>query len=206
MKNMALALYGALSPPALNAENENRGQDGAGLVTNQTGCWTPANVVYPVKSNSVNYLADLFHDVFNNFRGLSPDLLDNPRWLQNKMPYTGELLMGHLRYGTHGANTIETVHPFLRQNNWISRNLVWAILIWPMWRTVQQLVSFGQYLKKIRYRHDPRKNGTLPGWWSTAIVFGNPMDIPMKKSTIYLRQLDIQRLLKRACKNLMADM
>ena len=60
------------------------------------------------------------------FSELPPEQLQDAEWLYDNMPYTGELLMGHLRYGTHGDNSIETCHPFLRQNNWITRNLVLA--------------------------------------------------------------------------------
>ncbi|MEP7269621.1 MAG: amidophosphoribosyltransferase, partial [Saprospiraceae bacterium] len=144
------ALYGVYRLQLLMQKMRNRGQDGAGLVTIKLDAEPGKRYISRKRSNSVNYLADLFHDVFNNFRNLNPKLLNDPAWLRRNMPYTGEVLMGHLRYGTHGANTIETVHPFLRQNNWISRNLVLAgnFNLTNVDELFAELVSFGQYPKE----------------------------------------------------------
>ncbi len=199
------ALYGLYRLQLLMQKMRNRGQDGAGLVTIKLDAEPGKRYISRKRSNSVNYLADLFHDVFNNFRGLSPDLLDNPRWLQNKMPYTGELLMGHLRYGTHGANTIETVHPFLRQNNWISRNLVLAgnFNLTNVEELFNELVSFGQYpkeksdtvtiLEKIGHFLDDEVQ-RLFNWYKPDGYTNEEIN------QFIFDNLDIQRLLKRACK------
>lgn len=60
------------------------------------------------------------------YDALDQTLVQDMEWLKDNFPYAGELLIGHLRYGTHGGNSIENIHPFLRQNNWMSRNLVLA--------------------------------------------------------------------------------
>jgi amidophosphoribosyltransferase len=72
---------------------------------------------------------------------------DDTKWLRENMPYMGEVLMGHLRYGTHGDNSIELVHPFHRQNNWISRNLLLAgnFNMTNVDELFQELVELGQY-------------------------------------------------------------
>jgi amidophosphoribosyltransferase len=56
----------------------------------------------------------------------TPELLKDVPWLKKNLPFTGEVFLGHLRYGTYGGNTIEACHPFLRQNNWPTRNLIVA--------------------------------------------------------------------------------
>ena len=199
------ALYGLYRLQLLMQKMRNRGQDGAGLVTIKLDAEPGKRYISRKRSNSVNYLADLFHDVFNNFRGLNPKLLDDPAWLQRHMPYTGELLMGHLRYGTHGANTIETVHPFLRQNNWISRNLVLAgnFNLTNVEELFSELVSFGQYpkeksdtvtiLEKIGHFLDDEVQ-RLFNWYKPDGYTNEEIN------QFIFDNLDIQRLLKRACK------
>src|SRR5690606_843065 len=61
---------------------------------------------------------------FDAVRAMDPKLMDDCDWLKHNVAFIGEVLMGHLRYGTHGRNSIEKCHPFLRQNNWMTRNLV----------------------------------------------------------------------------------
>ena len=63
---------------------------------------------------------------FVDLEKTNPEKLKDPHWLKENMPFTGEVFLGHLRYGTFGGNTIEQCHPFLRQNNWKTRNLVLA--------------------------------------------------------------------------------
>lgn len=199
------ALYGVYRMQILMQKMRNRGQDGAGIVTIKLDAEPGKRYISRKRSNSVNYLTDLFNDVFNNFRGLKPSLLNDPVWLQKHMPYTGELLMGHLRYGTHGANTIETVHPFLRQNNWISRNLVLAgnFNLTNVEELFAELVSFGQYpkeksdtvtiLEKIGHFLDDEVQ-RLFNWYKPDGYTNEEIN------QFIFDNLDIQRLLKRACK------
>lgn len=199
------ALYGLYRLQLLMQKMRNRGQDGAGLVTIKLDAQPGTRYISRKRSNSVNYLTDLFNDVFNNFRGLKPALLDNPAWLRKQMPYTGELLMGHLRYGTHGANTIETVHPFLRQNNWISRNLVLAgnFNLTNVEELFSELVSFGQYpkeksdtvtiLEKIGHFLDDEVQ-RLFNWYKPDGYSNEEIN------QFIFDNLDLQRLLRRACK------
>ncbi|MEP7321759.1 MAG: amidophosphoribosyltransferase [Saprospiraceae bacterium] len=199
------ALYGVYRMQLLMQKMRNRGQDGAGIVTIKLDAEPGKRYISRKRSNSVNYLQDLFNDVFNNFRGLKPSLLNDPAWLQKHMPYTGELLMGHLRYGTHGANTIETVHPFLRQNNWISRNLVLAgnFNLTNVEELFAELVSFGQYpkeksdtvtiLEKIGHFLDDEVQ-RLFNWYKPDGYTNEEIN------QFIFDNLDLQRLLRRACK------
>ncbi|MEM8907022.1 MAG: class II glutamine amidotransferase, partial [Bacteroidota bacterium] len=120
------ALYGVNKLQLLLKKMRNRGQDGAGMATIKLNPKPGERYISRKRNNSANYLNNLFSDVYSYFKDCTPEQLNDPAWLQENRPFTGELLLGHLRYGTHGVNTIETCHPFLRQNNWISRNIVLA--------------------------------------------------------------------------------
>ena len=120
------ALYGLNKLKLLMQKMRNRGQDGAGLATLKLDIEPGHKYISRKRSNASNYLDDLFEKVFERFTKLPPEQLADAEWLKANLPYTGELPMGHLRYGTHGDNSMETCHPFLRQNNWIPRNLILA--------------------------------------------------------------------------------
>ncbi len=144
-------LYGLNKLQILLQKQRNRGQDGAGVATIKLDL-QPGNRYISRKRNiGSTYLKDLFEQIYNNFDGLSNDQLNDIDWLKHNVGYTGELLLGHLRYGTHGVNNIESVHPFLRQNNWISRNLVCAgnFNMTNIDELFEELLSFGQYPKEV---------------------------------------------------------
>jgi len=119
--------YGVNKLYLLMEKQHNRGQDGAGV----------ANIVleqdygYPYifrhRSIESNPIIDVFEKVGSKFKKFrkEKDYLD-PRWLRKNVPFSGELFLGHLRYGTHGKNTIDTCHPVIRRSNWRSRNLALA--------------------------------------------------------------------------------
>ncbi len=144
------SLYGLYKLQILLQKQRNRGQDGAGLATIKLNTEPGKRYISRRRSNSSRYLKDLFKGAFAHFESCTREQLNDPAWLKNNKPYTGELLLGHLRYGTHGKNTIETVHPFLRQNNWISRNLVIAgnFNLTNVTELFQELVELGQYPKE----------------------------------------------------------
>jgi len=107
----------------------NRGQDGAGVATIKLD--VPPGTTYLDRMRSVKPKAtqDIFGHINNSFieaQKNHPDLYNKPNWQKENIPFLGELLLGHLRYGTFGKNTIASCHPFKRQNNWMSRNLVVA--------------------------------------------------------------------------------
>ncbi len=144
------ALYGLQKIQLLMQKQRNRGQDGAGLATIKLDCDPGSRYISRKRSNAPNYLDDLFAKIQLHFVDVPADKLEDPAWLKANKPYTGELLLGHLRYGTHGDNTIETCHPFLRQNNWISRNLILAgnFNLTNVDELFDELVELGQYPKE----------------------------------------------------------
>ena len=113
----------------LMEKQRNRGQDGAGMANVKLD--TPAGKRYisRKRSTTTNPIQDLFAQInqrFINLQESDPSKLEDTNWLKHNMPFTGELFLGHLRYGTYGGNSIEQCHPFLRQNNWKTRNLALA--------------------------------------------------------------------------------
>ena len=113
----------------LMEKQRNRGQDGAGMANVKLD--TPAGKRYisRKRSTTTNPIQDLFAQInqrFINLEESDPSKLEDTNWLKHNMPFTGELFLGHLRYGTYGGNSIEQCHPFLRQNNWKTRNLALA--------------------------------------------------------------------------------
>ena len=113
----------------LMEKQRNRGQDGAGMANVKLN--TPAGKRYISRKRSTNNnpIQDLFENINKRFIDLeesNPKKVEDTKWLKNNMPFTGELFLGHLRYGTYGGNSIEQCHPFLRQNNWKTRNLALA--------------------------------------------------------------------------------
>ncbi|MBK8346646.1 MAG: amidophosphoribosyltransferase [Saprospiraceae bacterium] len=204
-KKYGTALYGLNKMNLLLQKQRNRGQDGAGLVTIKLDSMPGTRYISRRRSNSPQYLKDLFEGVFSHFNDVTKEQLNDPVWLKENKPYTGELLLGHLRYGTHGANTIETVHPFLRQNNWITRNLVLAgnFNLTNVDELFGELLSFGQYpkeksdtvtvLEKIGHFLDDEVQ-RLFNWFKPEGYTNQEIN------TLIAEHLDVQRLLQRACR------
>src|ERR1700757_287032 len=107
----------------------NRGQDGAGVATIKLDTAPGTQYIDRLRSIRTRATLDIFtqiHDNFNAAKKQSPNEYNEVDWQKKNLPFLGELLIGHLRYGTFGKNNIESCHPFLRQNNWKTRNLVVA--------------------------------------------------------------------------------
>lgn len=110
-------------------KQHNRGQDGAGLANIKIDTPPGTRYISRTRSNDQNPIQEVFKNIntrFNELAESDPSKLKDPIWLKENMPFTGEVFLGHVRYGTFGKNNIEAVHPFLRQNNWKTRNLVVA--------------------------------------------------------------------------------
>lgn len=199
------AFYGLQKLRLLLQKQRNRGQDGAGLATIKLDVQPGKKYISRKRSNNSNYLDDLFKQVYLHFKNLSDDQINDPAWLKNNKPYMGELLLGHLRYGTHGANTIETCHPFLRQNNWISRNLILAgnFNLTNVDELFEELVDLGQYpkeksdtvtvLEKIGHFLDDEVQRLYT--WFKPDGYTN-----IEINDLITENLDLQRLLRRASK------
>ncbi len=107
----------------------NRGQDGAGIATIKLDAEPGTNYIDRLRSIENKATQDIFNqinDLFVNAQIKKPNEYKDAKWQKNNIPFLGDLLLGHLRYGTFGKNSIHSCHPFRRQNNWMSRNLVVA--------------------------------------------------------------------------------
>ncbi|MFM7401956.1 MAG: amidophosphoribosyltransferase, partial [Bacteroidota bacterium] len=204
-KKYGTAFYGVQKMQLLMQKMRNRGQDGAGIATIKLNPQPGTRYISRKRSNAPNYLADLFEMVWARLNAVTPEQLNDPVWLRANMPYTGEVLMGHLRYGTHGDNSIERVHPFHRQNNWINRNLLLAgnFNMTNVDELFQELVELGQYpkeksdtvtvLEKIGHFLDDEVQ-RLHTWFKPEGMTNQAIN------QLIFDNLDIQRLLRRACK------
>tara|TARA_R110000868_G_scaffold38261_7_gene134094 strand:+ start:32 stop:1930 length:1899 start_codon:yes stop_codon:yes gene_type:complete len=123
------AFYGVNKMYLMMEKQHNRGQDGAGFASVKLDTTPGERYISRVRSVAQQPIQDIFAQI--NQR-INKELTENPEYvdsvaLQKKnIPYIGELLLGHVRYGTFGKNSVESVHPFLRQNNWQHRNLILA--------------------------------------------------------------------------------
>ncbi len=199
------SLYGLEKLRLLMQKMRNRGQDGAGLATIKINPSPGKKYISRKRSIAPNYLDDLFNQVWDRFDGLSNKKMNDPAYLKEHVPYTGELLMGHLRYGTHGDNGIETCHPFLRQNNWINRNLILAgnFNLTNVDELFDELVDLGQYpkeksdtvtvLEKIGHFLDDEVQRLYT--WFKPDGYSN-----VEINDFIFKELDIARLLRRASK------
>ena len=128
-KKYGTSFYGLKKMYLLMEKQRNRGQDGAGMANIKLNTPPGKRYISRKRSTTENPIQDLFAQINKRFIDLeesNPKKLDDINWLKNNMPFTGELFLGHLRYGTYGGNSIEQCHPFLRQNNWKTRNLALA--------------------------------------------------------------------------------
>lgn len=120
------AFYGLNKMYLLMEKQHNRGQDGAGLANIKLDVPPGRRYISRIRSVDSRPIQDVFSRIMPRFEGLSSEQLKDGRFLQEEMAFTGELFLAHLRYGTYGKNQVENCHPFLRQNNWRTRNLVVA--------------------------------------------------------------------------------
>jgi len=129
LEKYGTAFYGLNKMQLLMEKQHNRGQDGAGIANIKLDIQPGERYISRARSIDKNPIQDLFGQIgsrFNQLASESPDKLKDVAYLKKHTGFTGELFLGHLRYGTFGRNSIESCHPFLRQNNWMTRNLVLA--------------------------------------------------------------------------------
>ena len=113
----------------LMEKQHNRGQDGAGIATLKLDTKPGEKYISRLRSVEKQPIQDIFQNVFKDFndkKALKNGRLKNAKWLKKNISSVGEMYLGHLRYGTHGKNSKQSCHPFIRKNNWRSRNLVVA--------------------------------------------------------------------------------
>ena len=147
------AFYGLNKMYLLMEKQRNRGQDGAGLANIKLNMAPGTRYISRYRSVDTNSIGDIFGKVQKRIaEGIAGDVsrLSDVPWLKDNVPFTGEVFLGHLRYGTYGGNTIEACHPFLRQNNWPTRNLIVAgnFNMTNVDELFNELVELGQHPKE----------------------------------------------------------
>ena len=138
----------------LMEKQHNRGQDGAGLANIKFDTKPGEQYINITKSNTSTPIQDIFAEAFKDMKALkasNPEKAKDIKWLKNNARFTGELFLGHLRYGTFGKDEIDNLHPFLRENNWKTRNLVLAgnFNLTNIDEMLDKLISLGQHPVKV---------------------------------------------------------
>jgi amidophosphoribosyltransferase len=153
LEKYGTALYGINKMHLLMEKQHNRGQDGAGIANIKFDMEPGQRYISRTRSIKKNPTQDIFDQINGKFRQIqqeNPAHLTDVDFLKQNVGFTGELFLGHLRYGTFGRNSIESCHPFLRQNNWITRNLVVAgnFNLTNVDELFQTLINLGQHPKE----------------------------------------------------------
>jgi amidophosphoribosyltransferase len=203
------AFYGVEKMYLLMEKQHNRGQDGAGFASIKLDVKPGQRYISRIRSNQAQPIQDIFAQI--NAR-ISDELAKNPSYQNNvalqkeHIPYVGELFLGHVRYGTFGKNSIESVHPFLRQNNWMHRNLLVAgnFNMTNVKELFQDLVDVGQHpklmadtvtvMEKIGHFLDDEITDLYMDCKNEGLT-------KLEASPVIAERLNIARILKRASKN-----
>ncbi|MBT3385339.1 MAG: amidophosphoribosyltransferase [Prolixibacteraceae bacterium] len=200
--------YGLNKLYLLMEKQHNRGQDGAGIVCAKNHLSPGSTYLHRFRSIEQNPIKDVFDKVNKPLRKAKRNQIniDDPNWAYEKFPFAGELYLGHLRYGTFGKNSIEFVHPVMRQNNWKSRNLVLAgnFNLTNTDELFKVLVDLGQHpkaytdtvtaLEKLGHFLDEENQVLFRKYKSEG--YGNQEISPLIEKNI-----DIQNVLERATKD-----
>jgi amidophosphoribosyltransferase len=148
------AFYGVQKMYLLMEKQHNRGQDGAGFASIKLDVEPGERYISRVRSTDTQPIQDVFAQInerINDELTAHPEYADNVELQKKKIPYIGELFLGHVRYGTFGKNSIESVHPFLRQNTWMHRNLIVAgnFNMTNVTELFNSLIELGQHPKEM---------------------------------------------------------
>ncbi len=192
----------------LMEKQHNRGQDGAGVANIKIDIKPGHRYISRYRSVEPQPIADIFKKISKKYRKAQreyPQKFYNGQWLKENVAFTGELWLGHLRYGTHGENSIEQVHPFLRQNNWRSRNLVIAgnFNMTNVDVLFKKLVSIGQHPKdKVDTVTVMEKIGHFLDL-ENQLIFDKYKDKFTNEeiSDLIANEIDLARVLERSCKD-----
>jgi len=147
------AFYGINKMYLLMEKQHNRGQDGAGFASLKFNVEPGTRYISRVRSNKSQPIQDIFAQINGRLNAVldeNPDKKDDINWQEENMPYVGNLFLGHVRYGTFGNNSIESVHPFLRQSNWRHQNLIVAgnFNMTNSKQMLEELIELGQHPKE----------------------------------------------------------
>jgi amidophosphoribosyltransferase len=203
------AAYGINKLYLLMEKQHNRGQDGAGVANVVINPKPGLPYMYRHRSIQEQPIIDVFAKIGKKLKKAqkqNPDKFKNAKWLQQNVPFMGEVFLGHLRYGTHGGNSIENCHPIQRTNNWRSRNLMVAgnFNMTNVEEQFAKLVQLGQHptafsdtvtvMEKIGHFLDAENQ--------RLFEFYNGKGHTNQEITQILEdEIDLQRVLQRACKD-----
>lgn len=148
------AFYGIQKMYLLMEKQHNRGQDGAGLASIKLDVEPGERYISRIRSNDGQAIQDIFKQINERVNG---EMQDHPEYANDvaaqkkNIPYVAEVYLGHVRYGTFGKNNVESVHPFLRQNNWMHRNLIVAgnFNMTNVAELFSSLIEIGQHPKEM---------------------------------------------------------
>jgi amidophosphoribosyltransferase len=203
------AFYGINKMYLLMEKQHNRGQDGAGFASIKINVAPGTRYISRVRSNKSTPIQDVFaqiNDRLNSVLEQNPDKKDDVQWQEENMPYIGNLFLGHVRYGTFGKNSIESVHPFLRQSNWRHQNLIVAgnFNMTNSKQLLEELVELGQHPKEftdtvtVMEKIGHFLEEEVSSLYQQAKIKGfNKKDA----SPFIEEHLDLQNVLKRSAKN-----
>ncbi|MGN6178272.1 MAG: class II glutamine amidotransferase [Mucilaginibacter sp.] len=209
-KKYGTALYGLNKLYLLMEKQHNRGQDGAGVATIKLDIEPGKRYISRHRSMASNAVADIFEYIQKKFADIekeSPEKMQDAEWLKQNVSFAGEVLLGHLRYGTHGKNSIENCHPFLRQNNWMTRNLVIAgnFNMTNVDELLQQLYDLGQHpkekadtvtvLEKIGHFLDTENQGLFDQYKREGL------DDNMEISKLIANDMDVAKILRKSARS-----
>ncbi|MFZ6665562.1 amidophosphoribosyltransferase [Peijinzhouia sedimentorum] len=201
-------LYAINKMYLLMQKQHNRGQDGAGIANIKIGVGAGNKYISRYRSVDSQAITEIFSKLgakFEEAKREGGENYLNENWLKENVAFTGEVWLGHLRYGTHGKNQIESCHPMLRMNNWRSRNLVVAgnFNLTNVEELFNHLVSLGQ--------HPKEKTDTVTVMEKIGHFLDEENQMLFNKykgkntnkqiTEIIENELDLQRVLKRACKD-----
>ncbi|MFT7029355.1 MAG: amidophosphoribosyltransferase [Marinoscillum sp.] len=189
-------------------KQHNRGQDGVGVANIKLDMQPGSRYISRYRTTVQQPIEEIFGKISKKYDKAAKeggDSFYDAQWLKNNYAFTGEVWLGHLRYGTHGKNGIESCHPFLRQNNWRSRNLVMAgnFNMTNVDELFDKLVSLGQHPKEeVDTVTVMEKIGHFLDEANQAIFNkyrGQKSNLEITE--IIERELDIQRILEKSCRD-----
>lgn len=192
----------------LMEKQRNRGQDGVGIANikiNQKPGLRYISRYRSVGHEPIKWIFEKIGRKYKKAKKEGGDLYYDEDWMREHCAFSGEVWLGHLRYGTHGKNSVENCHPFLRQNNWRSRNLVVAgnFNMTNVDELFDILVNLGQHpkekvdtvtvMEKIGHFLDEENNDIFKKYkdkYTNAEI-----------TELIESELDLLKVLKRACKD-----
>ena len=203
------AFYAVNKMYLMMEKQHNRGQDGAGIATIKFDMQPGERYIARVRSAEKQPIQDIFDQINTRIQGVLddyPDQREDLDFLKEHIPYLGELMLGHVRYGTFGQNSIENVHPFLRQNNWMHRNLIVAgnFNMTNVQEMFNELVRIGQHPKAmadtvtVMERIGHFLDDAVAKLYKDAKREGYNK---REASSIIAERLDVARILRKAAKN-----